>query len=152
MTQKARGVYSVVVHVRRAAGTEIVTMEDIPDGATAQQTINQVARDARLMLEHRSIQIDGLRHQATNTVRQEISYQGGQPQMVPGQVPGLLPAAQIPVITAAQATADTVDAVEIVPVAGDPIEQITKLASLRDAGILTEEEFTAKKAEILSRM
>ena len=29
------------------------------------------------------------------------------------------------------------------------IEQLQQLASLRDAGILTEEEFTAKKAQIL---
>jgi hypothetical protein len=31
----------------------------------------------------------------------------------------------------------------------DPIEQIQKLAGLRDAGILTEDEFAAKKAQIL---
>ncbi len=31
----------------------------------------------------------------------------------------------------------------------DPIEQIQRLAGLRDAGILTEEEFAAKKAQIL---
>lgn len=36
--------------------------------------------------------------------------------------------------------------------APDPIEQITKLGQLRDAGVLTEEEFTSKKAEILARM
>ena len=35
---------------------------------------------------------------------------------------------------------------------GDPIEQIRKLAELRDAGILTDDEFAAKKAELLSRM
>lgn len=34
----------------------------------------------------------------------------------------------------------------------DPIEQIKKLADLRDAGVLTEDEFAAKKAEILGRM
>ncbi len=34
----------------------------------------------------------------------------------------------------------------------DPVEQIKKLAELRDAGVLTEDEFTAKKAEILGRM
>jgi len=31
----------------------------------------------------------------------------------------------------------------------DYVTQLEKLASLRDAGILTEEEFTAKKAQIL---
>lgn len=34
----------------------------------------------------------------------------------------------------------------------DPFEQLQKLAQLRDAGILTPEEFETKKAEILSRM
>ena len=31
----------------------------------------------------------------------------------------------------------------------DPLEKLQRLAELRDAGALTEEEFTAKKAEIL---
>ena len=31
----------------------------------------------------------------------------------------------------------------------DPIEKLQRLAALRDAGALTEQEFTAKKAEIL---
>jgi hypothetical protein len=34
----------------------------------------------------------------------------------------------------------------------DPVSQIRKLAELRDAGILTDDEFTAKKAELLGRM
>ncbi|MEU9519349.1 SHOCT domain-containing protein [Streptomyces sp. NPDC048224] len=36
--------------------------------------------------------------------------------------------------------------------ASTPVEQLRQLAELRDAGILSEEEFTAKKAEILARM
>ncbi|PWU51397.1 hypothetical protein DLE60_32220 [Micromonospora globispora] len=38
------------------------------------------------------------------------------------------------------------------PAPVDPIAQLRQLGELRDAGILTEEEFTAKKAEILSRL
>lgn len=38
------------------------------------------------------------------------------------------------------------------PAADDPIEQIKKLADLREAGALTEDEFATKKAEILGRM
>lgn len=34
----------------------------------------------------------------------------------------------------------------------DITEQLTKLASLRDAGILTDEEFATKKAELLTRL
>jgi len=36
--------------------------------------------------------------------------------------------------------------------AADPLEQLRKLGELRDAGVLSEEEFAAKKADILSRM
>lgn len=36
--------------------------------------------------------------------------------------------------------------------APDVADQLTKLASLRDAGVLTEEEFAAKKTELLARM
>ena len=36
--------------------------------------------------------------------------------------------------------------------APDPAAQLKQLADLRDAGILTEDEFNAKKAEILARM
>lgn len=38
------------------------------------------------------------------------------------------------------------------PPADDIPSQIQKLAGLRDAGILTEEEFTTKKAELLAKM
>jgi Short C-terminal domain len=38
------------------------------------------------------------------------------------------------------------------PVAPNPVEQIQQLASLRDQGILSQEEFDAKKSELLSRM
>jgi len=34
----------------------------------------------------------------------------------------------------------------------DPIEQLKRLAELRDAGVLTPEEFDSKKAELLARM
>lgn len=34
----------------------------------------------------------------------------------------------------------------------DVMEQLTKLAALRDAGVLTEEEFAGKKAELLARL
>jgi Short C-terminal domain len=36
--------------------------------------------------------------------------------------------------------------------AADPIVQLQKLGELRDAGVLTEEEFSAKKAAILDRI
>jgi hypothetical protein len=38
------------------------------------------------------------------------------------------------------------------PVAPDYVHQLTQLGQLRDAGVLTDEEFQAKKAELLARM
>lgn len=38
------------------------------------------------------------------------------------------------------------------PAGSDPVARLTQLASLKDQGILTEEEFAAKKAEILNEM
>jgi hypothetical protein len=35
---------------------------------------------------------------------------------------------------------------------GDPLEQMRKLGELRDAGVLTDAEFEAKKAELLKRI
>ena len=34
----------------------------------------------------------------------------------------------------------------------DPMEQLTKLAKLRDQGVLTDEEFTAQKAKLLDKI
>ncbi|WP_245498097.1 SHOCT domain-containing protein [Hansschlegelia quercus] len=38
------------------------------------------------------------------------------------------------------------------PASGDPIELIRRLAELRDAGLLSESEFSVKKTELLSRL
>ena len=38
------------------------------------------------------------------------------------------------------------------PAAGDPVALIERLAGLRQKGVLTEDEFTAKKAELLARL
>ncbi|MEU6544097.1 SHOCT domain-containing protein [Streptomyces sp. NPDC046859] len=57
---------------------------------------------------------------------------------VPGQAPAQAPAPAAPAPAPQAATT--------------PVEQLRQLAELRDAGILSEEEFTAKKAEILARM
>jgi hypothetical protein len=45
-------------------------------------------------------------------------------------------------------------AAPLTPIAPQPdvAEQLQKLASLRDSGILTDEEFTAKKTELLARL
>ena len=58
-------------------------------------------------------------------------------------------------VALAQAQADAAQEAPVrstQPRGGDIPEQIAKLAELRDAGILTEEEFEEKKTELLSRM
>lgn len=50
---------------------------------------------------------------------------------------------------------DAIEAAKAAPspaAAPDAAEQLAKLASLRDSGVITEDEFTAKKTEILSRI
>lgn len=60
------------------------------------------------------------------------TYQGPAPMAPPAPAPA-------PVAPAA-------------PAEDDPMAMLKKLGDLRDAGILTDEEFAAKKAEILSRL
>ena len=58
-------------------------------------------------------------------------------------------AAIMPLLLAAGQPAPTPAATPAEP---DLTDQIRKLGELRDAGILTEEEFQAKKAQLLDRM
>jgi hypothetical protein len=55
-------------------------------------------------------------------------------------------------ISATKPAAATGGAPDATPVSSDVPDQIRQLAELRAAGVLTEEEFAAKKAELLSRM
>lgn len=87
MTQKARGVFTVMLQIQRGANVENVSMDDIPHGREAQRIINNAAHQSRLAIQ-----------QSANT--QTVRHEGG-----------------------------------FVP-----------------AGVLTDDEFVAKKAEILSRM
>ena len=59
----------------------------------------------------------------------------------PGKTPAAVPAAELTAVPTNAA-----------PPAADFHEQLVKLASLRDAGILTDDEFATKKAELLARM
>jgi len=120
MTQKARGVGNVVVHIQRPTRVEIVTMEDIANFREGQRAINDAAHGARHLIQRNQ-----------NTMRYEGSTPAHVPGVAPGQhVPGPGPSTQSP----------------------DLVEQLRKLGELRDAGILTDEEFSTKKAEILGRI
>lgn len=159
VTQKARGVYTVVVRLQDRTA---FTMDDIPDGPAAQRIITKAGVDARLTLEQRSISIDAQRHDATNTLRQEVQIEsnaglGIHPQTVAGTViPQQGVGSAIPVAASdsqpaalAAASAEEASGSTSAP---DYIAQLRELGELRDAGILTEDEFAAKKAEILARI
>ena len=114
MTQKARGVFTVLVHIQRSRGVEVVSMVDIPHGREAQRMINDTAHGARLAIQQNA---------NTQTFRHQAQTSGTNPQPTPEPQTAL-----------------------------DYVGQLSKLGELRDVGVLTEEEFAAKKAEILSRM
>lgn len=65
--------------------------------------------------------------------------------LVLGKIPAAGQAAPPAAVPSAQAAVPA-------PSASTPVDQLRQLAELRDAGILSEEEFTTKKAEILARM
>jgi hypothetical protein len=82
-----------------------------------------------------------------------------QPAMPPGFAPPASPAvAPPPAAQAQRAPASMPPSVPptappaVRPASDDPVEQIRKLAALRDAGVLTPAEFDAKKAELLGRL
>jgi hypothetical protein len=159
MTQKTRAVYTVFVRLQD--GTAF-TMDDIRDGPLAQRTITKAGVDARLALEQRSIHIDAQRHDATNTVRQEVRVDSSDGHTIrPQTVAGLVVPQQESTSPAALAGSETEPAAlaarnaEDLPGAANAsgyIAQLRELGELRDAGILTDAEFAAKKAEILSRI
>lgn len=110
MTQKARGVGDVVVHLNNHPP---VTMESIRDAKVVRDVLNRAASEARSYYQRqRSTQI----HQGAMPVMQQPMAQPAQPKPTAG---------------------------------GGVIEQLKELAALRDAGVLTEDEFAAQKARIL---
>jgi hypothetical protein len=112
MSQKARAVGNIVVHVQRGHGIELVVLEDVPEPQAAVGVINATAYAARLADQQRQ----NTHHYANVT----------------------------PATPAAPGTTS--------PGAVDPIDQLRRLGELRDAGIVTEQEFAAKKAEMLARL
>jgi hypothetical protein len=85
MSQKARGVGTVIVHIQRATRIELVTLEDIPNFREGQRAINETAHAARAKI---------LAMQNTSTV----NYQGTHPASA--ATPQALPTPQPEVVAA----------------------------------------------------
>lgn len=117
LAQKARGLGTITLWVRRANGTdEKKMMEDIPGFREGVALINEVSDNAR----HVHLQ----RQNA-----QTVTYSGTG-------------AAPIPAAAPATSAAPT-------HAGNDAAAQISKLAELHQAGILTDDEFAAAKAKAL---
>jgi hypothetical protein len=115
ITQKTRGVFNVYVRVQRGQAAEVVTIEDIADGRTAQRIINETAHAARLR-----------RQQQANT----MTYNSAFPSVAP---------------TPESAPSDGASSGR-----ENLLDTLTRLGDLHAAGVLTDDEFTAAKAKLLS--
>jgi hypothetical protein len=115
--------------------------------------IDETAHAARLAIQR---QANTHRTENTHLVGHVGQVPGTQPFAVPDvpSLPGQVLPAAIPAvgIGAAPAGAGEVPAAAAPAGVTGPIEQLRQLGQLRDAGILTAEEFDGKKADILSRM
>jgi hypothetical protein len=116
ISQRARGVFSVRVHLQRPDRVEVVSVDDIPDGRPG-QGVTTVAEGSHTPRHAR-----------------------------PG-LSGVETAMETAVETAALAKAAGRGAGQI-----DAMDALRKLGELRGAGIITEAEFIAAKAEVLRRL
>jgi hypothetical protein len=93
--------------------------------------------------------VDGTAHDAKPPERQQSTIirvtNGEIPQTPAGPVTGTM--REIP-----PSVKTTDSPVKATPPADPVFDQIKKLAELRDSGIITEQEFTAKKTELLKRI
>jgi hypothetical protein len=122
MTQKARGVGSVFVHVQRPNGArEVAVLDDLPDFRDGVARINDASRQARF-------------HAHTMQNTQHINYHGAPP------VPVAQPSVQSALPSSGRTSPDEIFA------------QIERLGELRDKGFITGEDFDQKKADLLSRL
>lgn len=120
LTQKTRGVGTVVVHVTRpGAQTELVTLDDIPQPAELVRCLNDVSLQAR-----------------RSETQMQNTYFNAPQQPWRGQQQPAPPAPN----QAAKPSSDEIMA------------QLKQLGELRDAGVLSEEEFLAKKTDLLGRL
>lgn len=121
--QKSRNLGNMKIHVRRPeSGEEVVTLNDMPTFREGASIINEAAKHARAR-----------ERQATQT----HYYAGGgmPPTGQPHQAPHSGQA------HSQQSTAPN-----------DDMAALKRLKSMHEEGLITEDEYTAKKAEIISRL
>jgi hypothetical protein len=141
LIQKSRGLGSVLVHFFRPSGMrEIVTLDSISQPHQVRDLINQTVHGVRTMAHQRQ----HAEQRDLNTHRYEST--GPVPMMgAPMNVAPPAPAipAQPPAPALAAGPASTEE---------DVFAALEKLGKLRDMGIVTPEEFEAKKKDLLDRI
>ncbi len=70
MTQKARGVGDVLVHIQRPSGVEVVPIESVRDFRQVQRLINETAHAARAAM----LRAQNTHHYASNAPQQQGSH------------------------------------------------------------------------------
>ncbi|MFG2001627.1 SHOCT domain-containing protein [Spirillospora sp. NPDC048911] len=149
LIQKTQGVGNVMVKVPRPGGyPETATLEWIPQPHQVRDTINQAVHAVRVSAHGRQV------GEARDLGTHRIQYQGQTgPQTAPGgfppPVPGVIPAAPQP---AALAPADGPPPSAQPTTPDEVMSLLERLGKLKEAGVITEEEFQAKKKDLLDRL
>lgn len=155
--QKTQRVGNVLVHITRPDGLpETATLDWVADPIAVRDLINRAIHDMRVLVHSRQI------NETKDVGVHRFDTTGGTrwapgtpvpPLPAPGQQPAppilgpVQPAAALPPVPADSAAGDT---------RAQTPEQVMallkQLGELRDAGVVTPEEFEAKKKELLDRL
>ncbi|WP_433469408.1 SHOCT domain-containing protein [Spirillospora sp. CA-128828] len=146
LIQKTQKVGNVLVHIIRPTGQhETAVLDSIVEPVQVRDLINQTVHQVRAAAHQR--QVDEARDLGTHRFEQTAPSQlpqipggfntGGQPQpALPAEQPGTLHGAP-----AVQATTPE-----------QVMALLKQLGELREAGVVTDEEFEAKKKDLLDRL
>lgn len=134
MVQRARGVGTVTVTVTHPSGqVEVIELENVPEPGSVKQIILQTANEARNL----------------ERMRDQTAYYQGQP---PAMFQGMQPQSAQPQYSQQPVSTPPQEQPKQENASSDPMTQLQKLGDLLKAGLITEEDYTAKKQEILARM
>ncbi|WP_373861775.1 winged helix-turn-helix domain-containing protein [Actinomadura hibisca] len=148
LVQKTRKVGNVLVHIIRQNGAqETAVFDSVPDPVMVRDLINQTVHHVRAAAHQRQI----AEQQQLNVHRYEqTSPAFGMQPAAPGMPPA--PAYPAPAPAVQPALAGTPVQPQPAYTADQTMALLKQLGELRDAGVLTLEEFEAKKQELLARL
>ena len=140
LIQKTRRVGNVLVHILRPNGIrETAVFDSVPDPVGVRNLINQTVHQVRMVAHQRQL----AEQQNLNVHRFEQQGHSPAAPLAPG-VQGT-PAVPRPQADAGAEFASAPDAQQI-------MDLLKQLGELRDAGVVTDEEFESKKQDLLRRL